>query len=248
MAFPYKVKEEEIEVTDDLDGALDEAELQMIAESSEPGPSQRRVRSMSEMSLRSGSQTPNRHLGGGSENLMKGNSKENISLKDFKGSKESITALRKGSKENISLRNLKGSKESLSGAGFPKHSRENLARFAMLKGSRENLDRIKALSQENIKSSKGGSRERLKMERSCSREQMQPLSPTSPKEDAPIRLSGGAKEMIKNKKQLAGKTGGGSQEQLNAGSRSKSASQSSLPGASASNKSPARRPKNHMAV
>ncbi|GFS11045.1 serine incorporator 4 [Elysia marginata] len=249
LAFPYKIKEEEIEVGDDVDGSLDEAELQMIEESAEPGPSQRRVRSMSEQSLRSESRTPTRYLSGGSPNLVNSESRENISLKDFKGSKESITALKKGSKENISLSKFKGSKESVSRAGFQKGSKENLARLAMLQGSRENLNRMKALSQENIRKSKAGSQERLRIERSCSREQMQPLSPISPsKDDAPVRISGGAKQIIQNKKQLASKAGGGSREQLNARARSRSESQTSLPGASNRPKSPEKRPNSHTPV
>ncbi|RUS79436.1 hypothetical protein EGW08_012813, partial [Elysia chlorotica] len=245
LAFPYK--EEETGGGDEFDGNLDDAEIHMIEEAMELGPSQMRVRSMSEQSLKSGSQTPNRNLSGGSQNLKAGTSKENISLKDFKGSKESITALKKGSKENIAFHNLKGSKESLSGAGFQKASKENLARLALLKGSKENLARMKALSQENIRS-RSGSQERLKMEHSCSREQMQPMSPTSPsKIEAPVRISGAAKQMIKNKKQLRGKAGG-SQEQLNARVRSRSESQSSLSAISASNKSPAKRPSSHTPV
>ena len=247
MAFPYKVEEEEIGGGDDFDGSLDEAEIHMIEESTEPGPSQKRVRSMSEQSLRSGSRSPNRNWSQGSQNFITSTSKENISLKDFKGSKESITALRKGSKENICFHNLKDSKENLSGVGFQKGSRENLARLAMLKGSKENLARMKALSQENVRS-KHSSQEGLRVKHSCSREQVQPMTPTSPyREDAPITISGGAKQMIKNKKQL-GKAGGGSREQLNARIRSKSESQTSLPEASTSNKSPGKRPYSHTPV
>ncbi|CAL1533285.1 unnamed protein product, partial [Lymnaea stagnalis] len=138
-------------------------------------------------------------------------------LRDFGGSNR---ALAKGSQENLALKNLKGSKESLSAT---KGSRENLARLALMKGSHENLRNVKSQSRENLKNA-----------RTPSREQLQPLTGVREirDEETPVRLTGGAKQVIQNKK-LTGKEKSLSQEKLSA-SKNKSGSQSSLAGPSTS--------------
>lgn len=133
--------------------------------------------------------------------------------RDFGGSSHKLT---KGSKEN-----LKGLKSS----------RENLARMAMVNRSHENLRDSRTPSHENLRNARTPSRENLRNVKTSSHEQIQLLSPTKEKvsEDPVVRLSGGAKQMIKNKKGGAGKDKlGGSQEQLSVASKERSASQSSL--------------------
>ncbi|BFY97080.1 hypothetical protein BsWGS_00120 [Bradybaena similaris] len=124
----------------------------------------------------------------------------------------------------------RGSKENLKA---PRGSKENLAAH---KGSGENLALIAAMNaHEHQKNSKAmphaSSRENLRNAKTPSREQLHLLAHSKEKlnEDPVVRLSGGAKQAIKNKKLAIGRDKiYGSQEKLSSASKERSASQSSL--------------------
>ncbi|KAI8777596.1 probable serine incorporator [Biomphalaria glabrata] len=193
-----------VDETDEVDGKRDVE----VAVKEDYSQRKQRVRSMSEQSDRSASHGALKDFGGSSQALSKG-SKENIAMKNVKKSQENISG-------------IKGSKENLSRMALLKSSEENLSRMALLKGSEENLSRAVLLkgSQENLK----------RNAKTPSREKLHNLDEANERieELGGRRLTGGAKEIILNKK-LASKDRSQSQEKL-ASSKGKSLSQSSLSG------------------